>query len=180
MVSTDGIVRPAKFAHVVFRTTRLAEMRAWYCAVLGARVVYEDAMLCFLTYDDEHHRLAFLQIPGLEERPPTAAGLDHVSYAYASLADLLGTYERLKAAGITPHWTINHGPTTSCYYRDPDGNQVELQIDNFTDQAELDAFMRGPFRENPIGVNFDADALLERFRRGVPVAELLKQAVAPA
>ena len=45
---------------------------------------------------------------------------------------------------------------------------------------ELDAFMRGPFRENPIGVNFDADVLLERFRAGVPVAELLAQVVAPA
>jgi hypothetical protein len=26
--------------------------------------------------------------------------------------------------GIKPYWTtINHGPTTSCYYPDPDGNQ---------------------------------------------------------
>ena len=175
MTSDDGIIRPRKFAHVVFRTNRLVEMRTWYCTVLGARVVYEDAMLCFLTYDDEHHRLALVQIPGLEEPLPLSIGLDHVSYTYASLGDLLATYERLKAAGILPHWTINHGPTTSCYYRDPDGNQIELQIDNFADDAELDAFMRGPFQQNPIGVNFDADVLVARFREGVPVAELVKQ-----
>jgi catechol-2,3-dioxygenase len=36
----------------------------------------------------------------------------------------------LKGAGITPFVSVNHGLTTSFYYRDPDGNGVELQIDN--------------------------------------------------
>ena len=30
-----------------------------------------------------------------------------------------------------PVRTINHGPTVSMYYKDPDGNQVELQVDVF-------------------------------------------------
>ena len=82
----------------------------------------------------------------------------------------------LKATGIEPHWCINHGPTTSLYYRDPDGNQIELQIDNFTTQADLDAFFSsGAFAENPIGVEFDPEALLARFERGDPVEELIVQ-----
>jgi hypothetical protein len=35
-------------------------MRDWYCAVLGAAVIYENDHLCFATYDDEHHRVAFV------------------------------------------------------------------------------------------------------------------------
>jgi catechol-2,3-dioxygenase len=40
------------------------------------------------------------------------------------------TYTRLKALDITPHFTVDHGMTTSFYYVDPDGNSVELQCDN--------------------------------------------------
>lgn len=38
----------------------------------------------------------------------------------------------------------NHGPTTSLYYRDPDGNQIETQVDNFETAEEATAFMNSP------------------------------------
>jgi catechol-2,3-dioxygenase len=114
--------------------------------------------------------------PGAPSRPEAAVGLEHIAYAYATLGDLVATYERLKAAGITPYWTINHGPTTSMYYRDPDGNQVELQVDNFPSVEELNAWFRsGAFASNPIGVVFDADELVAKFKAGVPVAELVQR-----
>ena len=50
---------------------------------------------------------------------------------FADSATCLYTYARLKGDGIEPYWCINHGPTTSLYYKDPDGNQIELQVDNF-------------------------------------------------
>ncbi len=165
---------PIKLAHVVFRTGRLAEMLDWYCTVLEARVAYANDFVAFLTYDDEHHRVAFANLGATEQPAANTRGLEHVAFTYATLGDLLDTYERLKGLAITPYWTINHGPTTSLYYRDPDGNQVELQIDNCS-LAEADAFVRSEtFAKNPIGVPFDADALLQRFRNGEPVAELTK------
>lgn len=167
---------PIKLAHVVFRTGRLAEMRDWYRTVLEARVVFENPFIAFETYDDEHHRIAFVDAKATEQPAPNARGVEHIAFTYASLGDLLGTYERLKALGIAPYWRINHGATTSLYYRDPDGNQIELQIDNFANAAEFEAFARtGAFQKNPIGVEFDPDTLLERFRRGDPLAELVKQ-----
>ncbi len=167
---------PIKLAHVVFRTGRLAEMRDWYRTVLEARVVFENPFIAFETYDGEHHRVAFVDRKATEQPAPNACGVEHVAFTYASLGDLLGTYERLKGLGITPYWRINHGPTTSLYYRDPDCNQIELQIDNFASAAELEAFFRsGAFEENPIGIEFDPDRLLERLRRGDPVSELIKQ-----
>ncbi len=167
---------PIKLAHVVYRTGRLAEMRDWYATVLEARVVFENPMIAFETYDDEHHRIAFIDVKATEQPAANARGVEHVAFTYASLGDLLDTYARLKAVGITPYWPINHGPTTSLYYRDPDGNQIELQIDNFTTMSEAEAFARSDaFVRNPIGVTFDPDLLLQRFRRGDPVSELVKQ-----
>ena len=167
---------PAKFAHVVFRSGRLAEMRDWYCTVLEAHVAFENDFIAFLTYDDEHHRVAIVDTGATEPAPPTASGLEHVAFTYGSLEDLVGTYERLKGLGIEPYWSINHGPTTSCYYRDPDGNQVELQIDNFESTEALhDWFRSGAFAENPIGVEFDPEELVARFRAGVPQGELVRR-----
>lgn len=164
---------PTKFSHVVYNTNRLAEMREWYRTVLGARVVFENDRLCFLTYDDEHHRVALADFGPLKPRASDAAGVNHVAYTFRSLGDLLDTYEWLRAAGIQPYRTINHGPTTSMYYRDPDGNQVELQVDNFP-VAEGIAWMQGPaFARNPIGVEFDPDELVKKFKSGVPVAALV-------
>jgi catechol 2,3-dioxygenase-like lactoylglutathione lyase family enzyme len=166
---------PAKFAHAVLRTNKFKPMVEWYKTVLMAEVVAENEMLAFMTYDDEHHRIAIAAIPGLNDRPPHSVGLDHLAYTYDNLADLVATYERLKAAGITPAVTINHGPTTSMYYRDPDGNKVELQIDNFESVEDLKGFFRGgAFKKNPIGVTFDADELARKFHAGVPEAELKK------
>jgi catechol-2,3-dioxygenase len=170
------VVTPIRFAHVVFRTGRFDEMQRWYETVLGAHVVHANPMLAFLTYDDEHHRIALLHAPGAPDRSPDAAGVEHLAYTYASLDDLVGTYERLKAAGIVPYWTINHGPTTSMYYRDPDGNQVELQVDNYPTVAELDAWFRsGAFAKNPIGVEFDADELVRKVHAGMPHTELIRR-----
>jgi catechol-2,3-dioxygenase len=170
------VVTPIRFAHVVFRTPQLEPMKRWYQTVLGAHVAHENAMLAFLTYDDEHHRIALVSLPGTSPRPEGTAGVEHVAYTYATLGDLLATYERLKAAGITPYWTVNHGPTTSMYYRDPDRNQIELQVDNFPSVDALNAWMRSPaFARNPIGVEFDPDELVAKFKAGVPVEELVQR-----
>ena len=173
-------VSPAKFAHFVLRTGQVDTMAEWYKTVLAARIVFRDERLCFLSYDDEHHRLALIQIPGLQPRDPEGAGTDHVAYSYRHLGDLLANYRRLKAAGIVPHWPINHGVTTSMYYRDPDNNRVELQIDNFATEAECQAYFQSQaFKENPVGVTYDPDELCRRYEAGEPIADLLRIAPMP-
>jgi catechol 2,3-dioxygenase-like lactoylglutathione lyase family enzyme len=168
-------VAPAKFAHAVLATKQFQPMVDWYCTVLSAEVVHENGMLAFLTYDDEHHRIAIAAVPGLADKPRHSVGLDHLAYTYANLGDLVFTYERLKQAGIMPAVTINHGPTTSMYYRDPDGNRVELQIDNFDTVEELKGFFQSDaMAQNPIGVNFNPDELARDYHAGVPEAELKK------
>ena len=179
-VDRGGVVKPRQLAHVVRRTSQFDEMVRWYCTVLGAEVVHTDGMLAFLTYDEEHHRIAIAGIPGLPEQPPMAAGTDHIAFTYADLGDLLHTYRRLKAAGIEPFWCINHGPTTSLYYKDPDGSRVELQVDNLPTAEAIDGWMRtGQFAANPIGVVFDPEELVRRYEAGESIETLVARPPLP-
>jgi catechol-2,3-dioxygenase len=170
-------IAPDRLAHIVLRTTDKRKLLDWYCQVLNAHVVFENEFVGFLTYDDEHHRIAAIQIPGLtRDADKPAVGLHHVAFTYLTFDDLLSTYERLRDVGIPPSHCVNHGPTTSMYYKDPDGNFVELQIDNFPTSAEADAWIKTPeFAENPIGVDFDPEDLLAKYRSGVSEAELKKR-----
>ena len=173
-------ISPAKFAHFVLRTGQVDRMAEWYKTVLAARIVFRDERLCFLSYDDEHHRLALIQVSGLEPRDPNATGTDHVAYSYRELGELLANYRRLKAAGILPHWPINHGVTTSMYYRDPDNNRVELQIDNFATAEECQAYFQSQaFAENPVGVTYDPEKLCRRYEAGEPISDLLRMPPMP-
>lgn len=180
LAKSRGRIAPIQLAHIVRRTSRFEAMLEWYQTVLAAQVVHSDGMLAFLSYDDEHHRIAIAQIPGLEDQPTMAAGTDHVAFTHADLGDLLYTYVRLKSEGIEPYWCINHGPTTSMYFKDPDGNRVELQVDNFPTAEETNRWMRsGDFGANPIGVIFDPDDLLARYTAGEPLEKLTRRPPLP-
>lgn len=170
---------PSKFAHVVYKSRALTAMRDWYIAVLEAKVAFENSEVCFLSYDDEHHRVAILadrkEAPSAAEGDtPRSVTVDHVAYAYPSLWDLLDTHDRLAKQGITPYWTVNHGPTTSFYYRDPDDNGVELQVDNYPTTEELHAYFRSAeFARNPIGVTVSPQDLRRRLEGGEPESQVL-------
>ncbi|MCK9506503.1 MAG: VOC family protein [Porticoccaceae bacterium] len=172
----NAIISPVKLAHFVVRTSNFKEIVDWYLKVLGAEISYANDQLAFMTYDDEHHRVAVLNIPGLGKQPDGIVGIHHVAFTYATLNDLMSTYERLKKMDIKPVYVINHGPTTSLYYADPDGNQLEFQIDNYDTVEEAGKFFFSKeFAENPIGVEFDPDELLARLRAGEPESELKKR-----
>ena len=166
-VSTDQPVRPGKLAHVVLRTRdHLEEMIAWYRTVRAADMIYRNERIAFLSYDEEHHRIAIAGGPDMADRPHRAVGLDHIAFTYDRLADLLSTYARLKGEGILPFCNVNHGPTTSLYYLDPDDNRIELQIDNFEDMHDATDLMVDRFDVNPVGVEFDADEWIARLNGG--------------
>jgi catechol 2,3-dioxygenase-like lactoylglutathione lyase family enzyme len=174
--STGDIIKPQKLAHIVLRTSRFAEMLDWYKCVFGAHAVFESPQIAFLTYDEEHHRMAFVNIPDLADQTEGIAGIHHVAFTYASLTGLMANYERLRDLNIKPVYVINHGPTTSLYYSDPDANQLELQVENYPTVEESTAFFFSEeFAENPIGVEFDPEVLIARLNAGEPEGDLVKR-----
>jgi hypothetical protein len=59
------------------------------------------------------------------------------------------------------------------YYEDPDGNLVELHIDNYDTVEETGAFFYGTaFAKNPSGIPFDPTDLARRYYDGEPERDL--------
>jgi catechol-2,3-dioxygenase len=175
-------IRPARFVHVVYRTRQFDKMIDWYKAVFDCKVQYQNPALAFLTYDDEHHRVALLNLAAIQPEAAAAndrrgvIGVDHVAYTYATVEDLVENYAQLKAKGITPYWCVHHGVTMSMYYADPDGNQMELQVDAFASGDEANRYMHGPhFEANPIGVEYDPEKVLASIRSGTPGSAFLRR-----
>jgi catechol 2,3-dioxygenase-like lactoylglutathione lyase family enzyme len=157
---------------------------SWYQDLFEATTDNRDPVIAFLTYDDENHRFGFVNLDILRPQPIDAAGIaesgvNHLSYTYANVGDLLGVYERLREQGIAPYWPVHHGMTLSLYYLDPDGNRIELQVDCFDSEGAI-AFMRGEeFARNPIGIDYDPEELLKRHRAGAADEELLLTPIGP-
>jgi catechol-2,3-dioxygenase len=171
---------PVLFAHFVLRSSNIQPMIDWYSAVLNMHVVQRTEYICFLTYDDEHHRLGIVNLAGLKAPDARNSGLAHVAYTFADIGTLLSTYARVKKLGIAPARCIHHGPTVSIYYRDPDGNGVELQVDRYaTKEATAAYFQTAAFKKNPIGIVFDPEALVQAYEAGAPESELLEMPEGP-
>ena len=172
-MTTNGVNKPGKvkppisLAHVVLRTSNFENMVSFWQTFLGAEVTHKNESIAFLRYDFEHHRIAIIAVPGTGPKVPTSAGLEHIAFSYATLDDLAETYLQRKELGIMPTWCVNHGPTTSIYYKDYDGNSIETQVDNFDSPEEANEFMASKFfGENPIGTDFDPDEFVQRLRAG--------------
>jgi hypothetical protein len=79
--------------------------------------VFGNEKIAFLTYDDEHHRIALIGSEDLVDRARSpSVGFYHAAFTYEGLPQLLQNYVRLKAVGIIPYRTMVHGPTVSMYY----------------------------------------------------------------
>jgi catechol-2,3-dioxygenase len=156
--------------HVTMKTSHLDEMIAWYALVIGAQVQFRDQAAAWMTNDEANHRIGFLAVPGLSDDAEKVRhnGMHHCAFEYGSFADLMSSFDRLRAAGVLPAFCLDHGLTISLYYKDPEGNFVELQSDNFSDWKLSSEWMRtsADFAANPIGTFFDPEALQRTIRDG--------------
>ena len=163
------MIRP-KLHHVTFKTTRLDEMVAWYETVIGAKVQFRDRSAAWTTNDAANHRIACLAVPGLsdDEQKTRHNGMHHCAFEYDSFDDLMASFDRLRKTNIEPAFCLDHGMTISLYYKDPEGNFVELQSDVFGDWAKSGDFMRSSpdFAANPIGTFFDPARVYEALKSG--------------
>ncbi len=166
-------IKPGYIHHVFFKAKRFELMKAFYKLVFHCEPLFENEMFSWLSFDQEHHRFALQNSPAADDQKLTDEGLDHVGYQYKGPDELFATYERLAAARVMPFWCTNHGGTTSFYYRDPDGNGLELQYDNFDSMEEVLQWLHeGDFAQNPVGVDVDPAKLIAAYRGGLGRTEL--------
>ena len=172
---------PAKFAHLALHTSDVETAKEWYLKVLDARVMFQNELLCFMSYDDEHHRVVLVNNPSYVapethigfKTPVINSALHHFTFTFASLDDLLNQYNTLKEHGIVPTMCLNHGPTLSMYYQDPMNNAVELQIDTMLMEQAFEFMNSELFLKNPIGQVFNPDELSEQRKAGATFNDIV-------
>ncbi|KAF2811820.1 uncharacterized protein BDZ99DRAFT_461798 [Mytilinidion resinicola] len=163
------VLKPARLAHFVLKTQPSTYRRLvdYYKTFLSAEANYEDDHNAFITYDDEHHRIGICAFEWCVPQVRQSTGLVHTAFAFETLFDLALAYRQRKANGIEPYWCVNHGPTTSIYYKDPDGNDIETFVDNFATVEETKIAMDTPvFAANPAGLEFDPEVFVQRLEAG--------------
>ena len=166
-------------AHFGLRARNLADAIAWYGTAFGASVLFRNDLAAFMSFDDEHHRFVLWDDGATEARSDNAGGVDHIGFGCESLGALADEYERLRDLGIEPTLAVNHGFTCSLYYRDPDGNEVELTADNFPTKAQCKAFMAGESMRRAMappffGARFDPEDFARLRQAGASEAELAR------
>lgn len=174
--------KPNALVHVSLGTDEnFEEMCDFYMKFFNANPVnYRDkrtadgsgGRAAFISFDARDHRFAILERKG-SSHAKGRAGIAHIAFQYDSLADLAKLYRQVKSWGRSyfSH-AINHGQSTSFYYNDPDGNEIETYIDNFDTPEECTEFKhwiqyRPGTEYNMAAGAFDPDKMCERVDEGL-------------
>lgn len=184
---SPSVVQPRsrfKISETILKTGQLDVMKAWYRTVLEIEPFFEhspepgkqpgdfggqtrasDLRMCFFRLSTDYPHT---QTIGIFEEPGTSLqaasgrpGLHHMQLMTQSLNELCEEYDRLSKRGLRPHRSADHGPMTSFYYRDPDGNNVELTAQNFpTLEAMVEFMASDAFKANPSGIEIDPETFV--------------------
>jgi catechol 2,3-dioxygenase-like lactoylglutathione lyase family enzyme len=138
----------------------------------------EPSRICFFDFYFEPpytQRIAVFECKDVGAGP-SSRGLHHFQLRTPSIEALVALYCTLKDHDYLPIEASNHGPGTSFYYRDPDGNKVELSSLNFASHQEMRSFMAtDEFKNNPNGFPLDPARLAAGKEAGRDLRELIWQ-----
>jgi catechol-2,3-dioxygenase len=121
-----GLIK--KIGHVNFRVQDQERTKKFYTEVLGLHVAEEDPVHggVFMSLGEDFHNVDVSDGRGRMDRESRPPGLVHVAFAVDSMKDLREAYVRLLDSGITVDHATNHVNQRSIYFKDPDGNGLEI------------------------------------------------------
>lgn len=129
------------FSHVGFFVTDMDRVVDFYHRVLGFfitdRGVLNGKPITFLSRDPrEHHQIVLVA----GRSPGTLQNINQISFRVQSLGELQALYQHLVATGVEGMDPVTHGNAWSLYFRDPEGNRLEVF-------ADTDWYIAQPLKE---------------------------------
>jgi catechol 2,3-dioxygenase len=124
--------RPKHLGHVNIYVRNAERSRTWYEQVLGLHTYhYRPGWAAFMSADqDKSHEVALMQVGDDAAGPERGrVGLNHMAWMMESLDDLKEAYARLKALDVKIDAVVDHGLSLGIYFRDPDGNGLEVSYE---------------------------------------------------
>lgn len=118
--------------HVHLKVSDLERAAAFYQGALGLDVTQRyGSQAVFLSADGYHHHVGLNTWESRGGRPPApgSTGLYHVAFLYPTRADLARAVRRAAQFGVSLDGAADHGVSQAIYFRDPDGNGIELYWD---------------------------------------------------
>ena len=122
-----------KFSHVGLYVHDLAKMEQFYRTTLGLVITDRGELpgreLVFMSRDaEEHHQLV---LASGRDGARNVKVLNQVSFRVETLSDLRDFHDLLSGKnGISDLVPINHGLAWSIYFKDPEGNRIEVFVDS--------------------------------------------------
>ena len=117
--------------HVVIKVRNQQRAEAFYNGLLGIPIAVRSSPLSmtFFTLGD-HHDFAIAAVgDDAPDAPANSPGLFHVAFKIGTRIDELREAKlHLEAAGLQVE-AYDHEVSKSIYFKDPDGNTVELYVD---------------------------------------------------
>lgn len=127
-------IRVQRIGHVVLNVSSLDQAVPFYRDVLGLREVgrYGGNMVFFSATGANHHDLAIVEVGKDAARPREPfTGLCHIALKIGDgIAVLKAAKSHLEKLGVSIKRVENHRVSQSIYLSDPDGNEVELYVDD--------------------------------------------------
>ena len=125
------MVQIQSLGHVVLQVRNLQRAEDFYNGVLGLSICArnEDPPMTFFTLGN-HHDFAIAEVGDDAQTPAeSSVGLAHVAFKVGdSLDELRKAKADLAEAGVGVR-PIDHEVTQSLYFRDPDGNTIEVYVE---------------------------------------------------
>ncbi len=124
----------AELGHVVFYVRDLEKSAGFYNKIVGLKLVGTlfGGRAALLSGGRTHHELLLIEV-GAAPGPMQGrhVGLYHVGWKIGdSLEALRVVHGRIIAAGYALDGMSDHTVSQSLYLRDPDGNEIELFVDD--------------------------------------------------